>query len=307
MIGVTGAAGFLGGHLVDALLRKDEDVVAVDKRESEILNTLATTYPDKLTIVKADLLEDTDVLDGSQVVYHMAGIPGVRQSWDYFNTYLRANVSISKSIFSRCAQHGIRVVYASSSSVYGDADVLPTPEDAPLRPISPYGLSKVMQEQMAEFYERTENLDAAGVRYFTVYGPRQRPDMALRKMCECAARNRTFTIYGDGNQKRDFTHVADAIDATILIAEKGRSPIYNVGSGDPKEILQTVSDMRHVNNSAFPYHLSDPMRGDVKDTHADISRITRELRWSPTIPWRRGLRAMFESVEEELLASSASS
>jgi nucleoside-diphosphate-sugar epimerase len=232
---VTGAAGFIGSHLAEALRGTGHDVGGVDAFTDYYDPARKHENASGLDVVVADLVDvDLDaLLDGVERVYHLAGQPGVRASFGpAFEDYVTRNVHASARLFEAAARHGIRVLYASSSSVYGDAETYPTPEHAVARPISPYGVTKLCVEHLAYAHARTVGLDAVGVRYFTVYGPRQRPDMAFTPLLEALETEGTFRLYGDGSVSRSLTFVADAAAAMIAALERGRpGELYNVGGG----------------------------------------------------------------------------
>jgi nucleoside-diphosphate-sugar epimerase len=177
-------------------------------------------------------------------VFHLAGQPGVASFGDVFPVYVRQNVLASRRLFEEAAAAGTRVVFASSSSIYGDAASYPTPEDTIPRPLSPYGITKLACEHLARAYALEFGLEVATVRYFTIYGPRQRPDMAFTRMVSCLAKGRPFDLYGDGSQSRSFTFVDDAVDATIAAMELGGgAATYNVGGGAEVSMLEAIETL----------------------------------------------------------------
>ena len=242
---VTGAAGFIGSHLRDALEASGHDVVAVDSLTDYYEPARKLENVGGRDLVEVDLAE-TDVdalLEGVDGVYHLAGQPGVRASFGPdFDHYVRRNVVASARVFEAARARGVRVVFASSSSVYGDAEAYPTPESAVPRPISPYGVTKLAAEHLAYAHARTGGLEVVGLRYFTVYGPRQRPDMAFARLLEALASGEAFPLFGDGSASRSFTFVGDAVAATIAAMERGRAgEVYNVGGGDEATMTGVVA------------------------------------------------------------------
>ena len=226
---VTGAAGFIGSHLAEALVAEGHDVVGIDSFNDYYDPARKRANADGSGVVEADLLDvDLDgLLADVDAVFHLAGQPGVRSSFGPgFELYVARNVHASGRLFEAAARRGARVVYASSSSVYGDAETYPTSEDVVPRPIAPYGVTKLCVEHLAFAHARTTGLDAVGLRYFTVYGPRQRPDMAFTPMLEALAAGTPFRLFGDGSVSRSFTYVADAVAGTIAGDEDGE------GGGD---------------------------------------------------------------------------
>ena len=218
---VTGAAGFIGSHLTEALLDRGHEVVAIDCFTDYYDVALKKENARGLDVQRSDLAEEDLDLAGVDGVFHLAGQPGVRSFGDVFDVYVRQNLVASRRVFEQAASAGVRTVFASSSSIYGDAERYPTPEDTEPRPISPYGITKLGCEQLAYAYARGFGLDVVTLRYFTVYGPRQRPDMAFARVVDALARGFPFELYGDGSQSRAFTYVADAVQATVD-AERGR-------------------------------------------------------------------------------------
>src|SRR5262249_11820311 len=237
---VTGAAGFIGSHLVETLQAAGHEVVSVDCFTDYYDPALKEQNAAELEVSRLDLAADDLALDGFDGVFHLAGQPGVRPSFSEFDTYVRRNIIATQKVFESAVRSGTRVVFASSSSVYGDAESYPTPEDAFPQPISPYGITKHACEELAYAYK----LDAVLLRYFTVYGPRQRPDMAFARIVDALARGASFELYGDGLQSRSFTYVADAVAATAQAMERGeRGATYNVGGGTEatmRDALATV-------------------------------------------------------------------
>ena len=217
---VTGAAGFIGSQLLRALLEQGHDATGWDAYTEYYDPALKEENARDLPVSRLDLAADTLELDGFDGVFHLAGQPGVASFGGVFPVYVRQNVLASQRLFEAAAAAGVRVVFASSSSIYGDAERYPTPEDTIPRPLSPYGITKLACEHLAGAYGSEFGLDVVTVRYFTIYGPRQRPDMAFTKMVSCLAEGRAFELYGDGSQSRSFTYVDDAVEATIAAMER---------------------------------------------------------------------------------------
>ncbi len=220
---VTGCAGFIGSHLVEALTARGCSVVGVDtftdnyRRSVKELNLSQCRASGEVGFAELDLVEEPvdPLLDGVDGIFHLAARPGVRASWgSSFVGYARDNLLVTQQVFEAAVRSGLRVVYASSSSVYGEADAYPLVEDATPAPVSPYGVTKLACETLAGAYARSVGLDAVGLRYFSVYGPRQRPDMAFARAFKCLAAGRPFRLLG-GHQTRDFTYVGDVVDATL--------------------------------------------------------------------------------------------
>src|SRR5512133_4097378 len=212
---VTGAAGFIGSHLAESLVGAGHEVVGFDCFTDYYDPALKEENARGLDVRRVDLAEGELDFAGFEGVFHLAGQPGVRSFGDVFPLYLRRNVEASRRVFEAAARDGARVVFASSSSVYGEAERYPTPEDATPRPLSPYGITKLACEHLARAYERSFGADIVVLRYFNAFGPRQRPDMAFTRIAQALARSSTFTLYGDGTISRGWTYVGDVVDATI--------------------------------------------------------------------------------------------
>jgi len=291
---VTGAAGFIGSHLAEALLADGHDVYAVDCFTDYYDPALKEENARELGVNRLDLAEASLELNGIDGVFHLAGQPGVRSFGEAFPLYVRRNVLATQKVFEACASAGVRVVFASSSSIYGDAETFPTPEDAVPKPLSPYGITKLACEHLAYAYARSFGLDCAALRYFTVYGPRQRPDMFFRRVCERLADGGLFEIYGSGEQSRSFTYVADVVDATRAAMERAPAgATYNVGGGEEASMLEAIAVLEHVSGRALQTRHRETAKGDMARTKADISRIGAELGWQPRTSLRDGLAAMW--------------
>src|SRR5215208_2811018 len=305
---VTGAAGFIGSHLTEALRSGGDEVVAVDAFTEYYDPARKHENARGLDVAKLDL--ETADLDGvvSTVdrVFHLAGQPGVRASFGAdFELYVRRNVLASGRLFEAAARRGIRVAYASSSSIYGDAETYPTREDAQPRPISPYGVTKLCCEHLAYAHARTARLDAVGLRYFTVYGPRQRPDMAFTRMLEALAAGSTFSLYGDGSASRSFTYVGDAVAGTIAAMERGRSgSIYNIGGGDEAAMTDVFALAERISGGTLLLERHPAAAGDVRRTRADGTRSFAELGWTPSTPLSEGLARQWEWAAERAYESA---
>jgi UDP-glucose 4-epimerase len=297
---VTGAAGFIGSHLAETLGVAGHEVVGIDSFNDYYDPSRKRENADGLPVVEQDLLDiDLDtLLDGVEGVCHLAGQPGVRASFGPdFEHYVRRNVHASARLFEAAARRGVRVVYASSSSIYGDAESYPTSEDATPRPISPYGVTKLCVEHLAYAHARTTGLDAVGTRFFTVYGPRQRPDMAFTPMLEALATGSAFRLYGDGSVSRSFTYVADAVAGAIAALERGATGgIYNIGGGEEATMSEAIALAEEIAGRPLEVERHGDAAGDVKRTRADVTRAEQELGWRPTTPLADGLRAQWAWV-----------
>jgi nucleoside-diphosphate-sugar epimerase len=291
---VTGAAGFIGSHLAEFLIGAGHEVVAVDCLTDYYDPAEKEGNARRLDLLRVDLAEEALALDGVDGVFHLAGQPGVRSFGEAFPLYLRRNVLATQHVFQSAAEAGVRVVFASSSSVYGEAERYPTPEDARPQPISPYGITKLACEQLAHAYAAGFGLEAVVLRYFTVYGPRQRPDMFFRRVCDALLAGGTFEIYGSGEQSRSFTEVGDAVAATAAAMERAPAgALYNVGGGEEASMLDAIRLLEEISGRPLEVRRVDPARGDVARTRADVTRIREALGWEPRVGLRDGLSRMW--------------
>jgi len=289
---VTGAAGFIGSQLAEALVADGHDVVGVDCFTDYYDVGAKERNAGGLDVRRLDLADDALELTGVDGVFHLAGQPGVRSFGEAFPLYVRRNVLATQRVFEACAAAGVRVVFASSSSVYGDAESYPTPEGAQPRPLSPYGVTKLACEHLAHAYAQSFSLDVVVLRYFTVYGPRQRPDMFFRRVCERLLDGGEFEIFGSGEQSRSFTYVGDVVDATCAAMERAPSrETYNVGGGDESTMLAAIALLEEVSGRSLAVRRTEVARGDMLRTSADISRIREQLGWQPRTSLRDGLQA----------------
>jgi nucleoside-diphosphate-sugar epimerase len=291
---VTGAAGFIGSHLLRTLLERGHDAVGWDAFTDYYDPALKEENARDLPVRRVDLAEDPLDLSGVGGVFHLGGQPGVRSFGDVFPIYVRQNILASQRVFEAAAGARARVVLASSSSVYGDASAYPTREDADPKPLSPYGITKLAAEHLAYAYGREFGLDCVALRYFTVFGPRQRPDMALARMVSRLAERRPFELYGDGTQSRSFTYVDDVVEATIL-AMTGASPgsVYNVGGGSEVSVLEVIEALGRIAGRRLEIVQERRREGDARRTAADTSRIRGDLGWEPSTPFEDGLEAQW--------------
>ncbi|MEO8463589.1 MAG: NAD-dependent epimerase/dehydratase family protein [Chloroflexota bacterium] len=303
---VTGVAGFIGSHLARRLLDQQvQDVVGIDcltdyyEPSLKRSNLSGLLGDPRFRFEQLDLAQDgADFVADASCVYHLAGQPGVRMSWgDGFASYVRNNIVATHRLLEAMRESTGRLVFASSSSVYGDADRYPTTEDSLPQPSSPYGVTKLCSEQLVMAYARSAGLDARCVRYFTVYGPRQRPDMAFSRFIAAAQRGEPVEIYGDGQQTRDFTYVSDAVDATVRagsVTDAGKR-IFNVGGGSRATVLDVLRILGDILGKPLDVRRLPPQPGDVRDTGADLSRARDTLGWSPRVTLANGLRAQVKA------------
>jgi nucleoside-diphosphate-sugar epimerase len=299
---VTGAAGFIGSSLVDALLERGDRVVGVDMftgyydpgQKRRNLDSASASPGFELEDVDLSTTAITELLHGVEVVFHLAGQPGVRQSWGPdFEDYVRHNIIATQRLLEACRHHGVgRFVNSSSSSVYGNAERFPTSEiDAPA-PVSPYGVTKLAAEHLCSLYGTNFGLPTVSLRYFTVFGPRQRPDMAMHRIIESAITGKSFPQYGDGSQVRDFTYVSDVVTANLLAATAEIAPgtVLNIGGGAMTSLSDVISSVERLVGRSVPIESRGSVAGDAKTTGADTTRAHEALGWRPEVSVDEGLQ-----------------
>ncbi len=290
---VTGAAGFIGSLLAEALVARGDEVVGIDSFTDYYDPRLKEQNAEGLDVRRIDLAVDELDFAGFDGVFHLAGQPGVRSFGGVFPLYVERNVLASQRLFEAAARDGVRVVFASSSSVYGETERYPTPEDTPPAPVSPYGITKLTCEHLARAYGRSFGLDAVVLRYFNAFGPRQRPDMAFTKVLRALSAGEPFDLYGDGEQSRGWTYVDDLVEATIL-AMGGGSGTYNVGGGVEASLREAIGIVERLAGRSLEIREQPPVPGDQRRTNADTTRIRTELGWAPQVSLEDGLRAQWE-------------
>jgi UDP-glucuronate 4-epimerase len=292
---VTGAAGFIGSHLAEALAADGHEVVGVDCFTDYYDPALKEENAARLHVRRADLARDELDFAGYDGVFHLAGQPGVRSFGKVFPLYLERNVHASQRVFEAAARDRVRVVFCSSSSIYGNAERYPTTEETEPAPISPYGITKLACEHLARAYAQSAGLDTVVLRYFTVYGPRQRPDMAFTRLLRALAEGTPFELYGDGTQSRGFTFAGDAVSATVAAMERAPAgAVYNVGGGSEATMLEAIALAERISGSELDVRFLPAAAGDARRTAADTSRIRDQLGWSPQTALEDGLRAQWQ-------------
>jgi UDP-glucose 4-epimerase len=305
---VTGGAGFIGSHLSERLLAQGAQVVALDcftdyyaraLKERNLSNLRGKPGYEfvETSIAKANWQA---LLDGVTHVFHLAAQAGVRRSWGQdFQVYTRLNVDATQVLLEACASQPIeRLVYASSSSIYGDDVTLPMSEDALPNPVSPYGVTKLAAEHLCHLYYVNHGVKTVSLRYFTVYGPRQRPDMGFHRFFSAVLDGRPVAQYGDGLQTRDFTYVADAVAATASAAVRGvPGRVYNIGGGSRVALRDVFEMIGQVVGRPVQIDHQPAQKGDMRDTYADTSRARADLGFRPAVTLENGLRDMFVWME----------
>ncbi|MFV9431963.1 NAD-dependent epimerase/dehydratase family protein [Rhodococcus aetherivorans] len=305
---VTGAAGFIGHTLVKRLLDEGYDVVGVDcftdYYNTDIKRRNIDTIIDKnnkFNLVEADLrtVDLGALLSDAEVIFHQSGQPGVRKSWgNDFLHYTEMNINATQRLLeaARAAKNLKRLVYASSSSVYGDAETYPTKETDLPRPVSPYGVSKLAAEHLCSLYAKNFGIPITSLRYFTVYGPSQRPDMAFTRFLRAAIDRSTISIFGDGTQVRDFTYVDDIVNANLMCSQSAEAPgsIYNVAGGSNASVNDVLKVIEEITGSPLNVEYVTSVVGDVKRTGGDITSISSSVGWEPNVNLRSGLERHWE-------------
>lgn len=298
---VTGAAGFIGSNLVERLLDDGEDVVGVDcfttyyEPAAKRANIATASESDRFELRELDLrtADLESMLDGVDVVYHQAGQPGVRLSWDSgFETYESCNVLATQRLLEAARNVGVsRVVYASSSSVYGNAVRYPVTEDMVPHPHSPYGVTKLAAEHLCGLYAANYDLSVVSLRYFTVFGPRQRPDMAIHRLIEAALDDRPFPLFGDGSHVRDFTFVGDVVDANVRAghAEVAPGTVVNVCAGGSTKMSDLIDAVGAAVGNPVRIDRMPEQAGDVLRTGGDSANARSLLGWRPEHDLHEGI------------------
>lgn len=308
---VTGAAGFIGSHLAERLLKEGYGVKGLDSfldyypRRIKEHNVRGLNGKKGFEFIEGDIL-DLDLvklLDGVDAVFHQAAIAGVRSSWGAgFDEYVRNNILGTQLLLEACRDRELkRFVYASSSSVYGDSDELPIKETSPVRPVSPYGVTKLSGEQLAYLYNKSYGVPVVSLRYFTVYGPRQRPDMAFHKFLRAVITGGEIEVYGTGEQTRDFTYIGDAVEANLAALSSGvNGEAYNVGGGSRIKLIECIRLIEEISGKKANLRFTDPQRGDAKHTYADVSKAKKDFGYSPVFGIREGLTEHYNWLMKNL-------
>jgi UDP-glucuronate 4-epimerase len=307
---VSGCAGFIGSHLTEALLEAGSPVIGIDcfndnyARREKLRNLERAQSWDRFEFLPIDLARGDlrDLVAECDVVFHLAAEPGVRASWgERFELYLRNNILATERLLEAVKTWPEkRFVYASSSSIYGDAERLPTPETLTPQPVSPYGMTKLAAEHLCQLYRASYGVDVVLLRYFSVYGPRQRPDMAFNIFCHAAIKNEPLTVFGDGRQTRDFTFIEDVVAGTRTAASISRAVggVYNIGGGSQASVAEAIELIEKFAGRSLNVRYVERQQGDVKDTGADVTRAQTDLGFVPRVALQDGLEAEFNWILE---------
>ena len=303
---VTGCAGFIGSTLTDRLLCDGHEVIGIDRfsdyyaRDLKERNLSSAMKHPQFTLVEEDIL-DIDTFPSVDWVFHLAAQAGVRASWgESFDIYTRDNVLATQRLLECYKSQKIRkVVYSSSSSVYGDVE-LPMREDRMVQPGSPYGVTKLAAEHLCSLYWKNYGVPTVSLRYFTVYGPRQRPDMGINRFVRAVLNGEVITVYGDGTQTRDFTYIDDVVEANVLAATSDvRGEVFNIGGGNRISVNDLIGAIEEVAGKDASVEHSAEQKGDVKDTWADTRKAEKLLGWHATIGITAGLKRYVDWIREQ--------
>ena len=306
---VTGAAGFIGSNLCQKLLADGFSVTGIDSftdfypRWIKERNISPLRAHNEFEFLDQDLddLDTAGILEGADCVFHLAAQAGVRASWGRnFDIYLKNNIRVTQKLLE--ASKGLplkKFIYASSSSVYGLTPTLPMLETNPVHPLSPYGVSKLAAEQLCFLYHKNFGVPTTSLRFFTVYGPSQRPDMAFHKFFKALAEDREIAVFGDGQQTRDFTFVDDIVQASLAALVSGKpGETYNVGGGHRKKLADVIRLMEGISRMKARILWTEKQKGDVPDTWADIRKARQDLGYSPKTCLDEGLEQEWRWIQQ---------
>ncbi len=297
---VTGCAGFIGSHLSEKLCEEGASVVGIDRfsdyysREFKERNLANLQQKDNFHLIEADLLDLDleEIVTDMDYIFHEAAQAGVRASWgSQFEIYIKDNILATQRLLEACngASRLKKFIFASSSSVYGDTDDLPMREESQLKPVSPYGATKLAAEKLCYLYFKNFGVPTVSLRYFTVYGPRQRPDMAFHNFIKAILSDETIEIYGDGKQTRDFTYVSDAVEATINAINASSGEVFNIGGGSRITLIEAIKLLEEVVGRKANLVFASAQKGDVRHTFADTSKARKSLNFNPSFDLKSGL------------------
>lgn len=307
---VTGVGGFIGSHLAETLLNQGEKVIGIDQfndyYDPVLKRQNISQFKDNsaFQLIENDIqsLNWSELLADVDIVYHQAAQAGVRASWgEGFRAYTERNINATQIILeaAKDAPNLKRLVYASTSSVYGNAETFPTPETICPQPVSPYGITKLAAERLGKLYHQNFGVPCVYLRYFTVYGPRQRPDMAFHKFFKWILQDEAISIYGDGQQTRDFTFVSDAVAANLLAGKvpEAVGEVFNIGGGSRVVLAEVINMMEEIVGRPIKKNFVEKARGDARHTSADVSKAQKILSYQPQVSLKEGLQREWEWVK----------
>ena len=307
---VTGVAGFIGSSLAEELIKRGDSVIGIDSftdyypREIKEKNIANLRREKNFSFIQADILETdlSGVLSKVDCCFHQAAQAGVRKSWgEEFEIYVRCNILATQRLLEEAIKSKLaRFVFASSSSVYGAVYTFPTKEETLPNPFSPYGTTKLCAENLVSLYQKNYGLSSVSLRYFTVFGPRQRPDMAFHRFIKAGLKGEEIEIYGSGKQTRDFTFISDIVSANILAAESNVCGAFNIGGGERVTLLEAIKEIEKAIGMPIKIKVTSEQKGDVQDTLADITKAKKELFWSPEYNLASGLSLQVGWMKDNL-------
>lgn len=307
---VTGVAGFIGSHLAERLLREGFEVVGIDSFEDYYARWIKEKNIESLLKNKSFIFLKKNIssddffnlpqLKSFDCIFHQAAQAGVRKSWGKdFEIYTKNNILVTQKLLEYAKEKDVKkFIYASSSSVYGDAKSLPFKESSPAKPFSPYGVSKLAGENLCYLYFRNFGVPVVSLRYFTVYGPRQRPDMAFHKFIRGIILDEEIEIYGDGTQTRDFTYVDDVVEANILSLNSPPGEVFNIGGGESISLIDALRLIEKLLGKKAKVKKREPQKGDLQDTLADIKKAKRIINYKPKVKIEEGLEKEILWIKE---------
>jgi len=309
---ITGVAGFIGSSLAERLLKAGFKVVGIDSftnyystyiKEKNIENCLKHS---NFSLIRQDLytLDLSRIFENTEYIFHLSAQPGVRASWGKeFSTYVKNNISVTQKILESLKNNTIlkKFVLASSSSVYGNQSSVMNEETTLTRPVSPYGVTKLASENLTNLYFQNYEIPTISLRYFTVYGPKQRPDMAFTRFFHSIIKDKKLAVFGNGEQTRDFTYVDDVVKATVNAATSNSvGEILNIGGGSVFSIVQIIEFMKEITGKELEIDFKKEQKGDVKHTSADISKSEKLIDYKPSIDIKYGLTQQYEYIKNNL-------
>jgi nucleoside-diphosphate-sugar epimerase len=308
---VTGAAGFIGSHLAQKLVAEGHDVTGIDcftdyyPRSIKEHNLKGLEGNPRFQFIEQDLvrMDMEKHIPRIDWVFHQAAQAGVRTSWgNYFEHYTHDNILATQSLLEACKGTGIKkFVSASSSSIYGDSEDLPLTEESMPKPISPYGVTKLACEYLCLLYWKNFQVPVINLRYFTVYGPRQRPDMAFNLFIRSILKDEEIVLYGDGEQTRDFTFISDIIEANLLAAPSTfTGETINIGGGSQTSMLEVIRSLGEISGKTVKIKRQEAQKGDVRHTLADVTKARRLIGYNPRIQLKNGLREEYEWLSKNI-------